>query len=241
MSATEKKSLANKKILSLLIVIVIAIAAGIAALMNSNGLSINTELASNKQPLTHQQLSKELNDYGAYIFPQAIEITDVPFINEEGKTVGKADNRGKWSFIFFGYTFCPDICPTTLAVMQQAWVKLSPKMQANTQVALVSVDVERDTPEQLLTYMNYFEQEFTAFTGNRTSLQSFAAQLNAVYARVERTNQQGEIDPELRYLMDHSANINILDPNGNYYGFIKPPFTPKKMLAIVTAIENSSD
>ena len=181
---------------------------------------------------------QDLRDLGAYIFPQSIEVSDVAFLNEEGKTVGKADNIGKWSFLFFGYTFCPDICPTTLAVMQQTWVKLSPAMQAKTQVALVSVDIERDTPDQLKTYMNYFEEDFTAFTGNVNSLRSFAAQLNAVYAKVERTNKDGEIETKLGYLMDHSANITILDPNGNYYGFIKPPFSPKKMLAIITTIEN---
>jgi protein SCO1/2 len=162
----------------------------------------------------------------------------VPFINEEGQTVGKAENLGKWSFLFFGYTFCPDVCPTTLAVMQQMWVQLSPEMQAQTQVVLVSVDTERDTPDTLKTYMDYFDPSFTAFTGKPASLRSFAAQLNAVYAKVARKNKQGEVDEKLGYLMDHSANIAILDPNGNYYGFIKPPFSPKKMLSIVTAIQN---
>lgn len=182
-------------------------------------------------------LSEQLEDSGAFIFPQPINVTDVPFLNEEGQTVGKNENVGKWSFLFFGYTFCPDVCPTTLAVMQQMWVKLSPEMQAQTQVVLVSVDVERDTPEQLKTYMDYFDPSFTAFTGKPASLRSFAAQLNAVYAKVERRNVQGEADTELGYLMDHSANITILDPNGNYFGFIKPPFNPKKMLKIVTAIQ----
>jgi protein SCO1/2 len=182
-------------------------------------------------------LQEQLKEQGSYIFPQAINITDVPFLNEEGQTVGKTENRGKWSFLFFGYTFCPDVCPTTLAVMQQMWINLSPEMQAQTQVVLVSVDTQRDTPEQLKTYMDYFDPSFTAFTGKPASLRSFAAQLNAVYAKVERKNAQGQIDPELGYLMDHSANIAILDPNGNYYGFIKPPFNPKKMLAIVTAIQ----
>ena len=110
-------------------------------------------------------------------------------------------------------------------------------MQSQTQVVLVSVDVERDTPEQLKTYMDYFDPSFTAFTGKPASLRSFAAQLNAVYAKVERKNADGEIDQELGYLMDHSANITILDPNGNYFGFIKPPFTAKKMLSVVTAIQ----
>jgi protein SCO1/2 len=181
-------------------------------------------------------LSEQLSNHGAFIFPRPITVTDVPFINEEGQTVTKENNLGKWSFIFFGYTFCPDICPTTLAVMQQMWVNLSSEDQTKTQIVLVSVDIERDTPEQLKTYMDYFDPSFTAFTGNASSLQSFTTQLNAVYAKVERLNEAGGVDPELGYLMDHSANIAILDPNGNYFGFIKPPFSPNTMLSIVNAI-----
>ncbi|MEH6450866.1 MAG: SCO family protein [Oleispira sp.] len=194
-------------------------------------------LSSNNPKTSPMPLSEQLKDDGVFVFPQAINVADVPFLNEEGQTVGKNENLGKWSFLFFGYTFCPDVCPTTLAVMQQMWIKLSPEMQSQTQVVLVSVDTERDTPEQLKTYMDYFDPSFTAFTGKPASLRSFATQLNAVYAKVERNNAQGELDKELGYLMDHSANITILDPKGNYFGFIRPPFTPKKMSKIVTAIQ----
>lgn len=197
---------------------------------------IGWQTFSNKSAVS-PSLQEQLNEQGAFKFPQAINITDVPFINEEGEVVGKENNLGKWSFLFFGYTFCPDVCPTTLAVMQQTWVKLNPAQQAKTQIVLVSVDTERDTPEQLKTYMDYFDPSFTSFTGKPASLRSFAAQLNAVYAKVERQNAEGEVDPELGYLMDHSANIAILDPNGNYYGFIKPPFSPKKMLAVMNMIQ----
>jgi protein SCO1/2 len=194
-------------------------------------------LSSNNPETSSMPLSEQLKDDGVFVFPQAINVSDVPFLNEEGQTVGKNENLGKWSFLFFGYTFCPDVCPTTLAVMQQMWIKLSPEMQSKTQVVLVSVDTERDTPEQLKTYMDYFDPSFTAFTGKPASLRSFATQLNAVYAKVERKNAQGEVDKELGYLMDHSANITILDPNGNYFGFIRPPFTQKKMSKIVTTIQ----
>jgi len=232
MSAPEKTSpIAKKGFMPTLAIMSLIL--GLATFIGWQSL-FSTE-PSNQTPL--QALLKE---QGAFAFPQAINVTDVPFINEEGQTVGKADNIGKWSFLFFGYTFCPDVCPTTLSVMQQMWIQLSPEMQAQTQVVLVSVDTERDTPEQLKSYMDYFDPSFTAFSGKPASLRSFAAQLNAVYAKVERQNKQGEVDPELGYLMDHSANIAILDPNGNYYGFIKPPFSPKKMLTLVNAIETSN-
>lgn len=228
MSATENDSSLVKNKFVPLAIAVMSLILGLAAFIGWQSLSSN-----NSDPIS---LSEQLKD-SAFIFPQPINVTDVPFLNEEGKTVGKNDNVGKWSFLFFGYTFCPDVCPTTLAVMQQMWIKLSPAMQSQTQVVLVSVDVERDTPEQLKTYMDYFDPSFTAFTGKPASLRSFAAQLNAVYAKVDRKNAQGEIDQELGYLMDHSANITILDPNGNYFGFIRPPFTANKMLKIVTTIQ----
>jgi protein SCO1/2 len=242
MSAPEKSEFAGKKTY-ILLVAVVSIFLGISAFFGTKEQSTDQQTDSiadqvQLQAKLNHQLRERLKEQGTYIFPQPINVTDVPFINEEGQTVGKAENLGKWSFLFFGYTFCPDVCPTTLAVMQQMWVQLSPEMQAQTQVVLVSVDTERDTPDTLKTYMDYFDPSFTAFTGKPASLRSFAAQLNAVYAKVERKNKKGEVDPELVYLMDHSANIAILDPNGNYYGFIKPPFSPKKMLSIVTAIQN---
>lgn len=235
--AENNPSVENKKIMPLLAVISLAL--GLASFIGWQSFSSSNNPADtiSEQAELKQQQQKQLREQGAYIFPQPINVTDVPFINEEGQTVGKTDNLGNWSFLFFGYTFCPDVCPTTLAVMQQMWVQLSPEIQAQTQVVLVSVDTQRDTPEQLKTYMDYFDPSFTAFTSKPASLRSFAAQLNAVYAKVERKNKQGETDEKLGYLMDHSANIAILDPNGNYYGFIKPPFNPKKMLEIVTLIE----
>ncbi|MGK0475415.1 MAG: protein SCO1/2 [Oleispira sp.] len=235
MSATDKSSsVSENTLMPLFKVIVVAsmsLAFGLAAFIGWQSLSSNSSDSSSVS------LSEHIKDDGAFIFPEPINVTDVPFLNEEGQTVSKKNNVGKWSFLFFGYTYCPDICPTTLSVMQQMWIKLDPKMQSQTQVVLVSVDVARDTPEQLKTYMDYFDPDFTAFTGKPASLRSFAAQLNAVYAKVERKNANGEIDSELGYLMDHSANITILDPNGNYFGFIRPPFNPKKMLKIVTAVQ----
>ncbi len=228
MSVPEKTPVANKKGLMPALAIM-SLILGLTAFIGWQSFS-NKAAA----PLSIQQ---QLNKLGAFKFPQAINVTDVPFINEEGEVIGKQNNLGKWSFLFFGYTFCPDVCPTTLAVMQQTWVKLSPAQQAQTQIVLVSVDPERDTPEQLKSYMDYFDPSFTAFTGKPASLRSLAAQLNAVYAKVERQNAAGEADLELGYLMDHSANIAILDPNGHYYGFIKPPFNPQKMLAVMKAIQ----
>lgn len=228
MTAAKNNAFAHKKTYLIL--------ASIAGLL----LGLSVFFLNDNRPTSavNGQPKQALAGQGVFIFPQTIPVTDVPFMNEENEIVSKANNVGKWSLLFFGYTFCPDICPTTLAVMQQAWTKLTPAVQANTQVVLVSVDPERDTPDVLKTYMDYFNPSFTAFTGKPASLRSFATQLNAVYARVDRVDENGNVDLSRGYLMDHSANIAILDPEGNYYGFVKPPFNPKKIQIIINTLQN---
>lgn len=236
MSVPDKSVVSAKKsengsasvwLIFLLIVILAMVTGGYLVTQSSSSPSADKD-----------SVQEQLVEQGAFAFPKPITVSNVDFLNEEGETVNKDSFLGKWSLLFFGYTFCPDICPTTLAIMQQMWTQLTPELQAQTQIVFVSVDIERDTPEQMKTYMDYFNPKFTALTGNAESLNSLAGQLNAVYAKVERLNAAGEVDPALGYLMDHSANISILDPNGNYYGFIKPPFSPKKMLKIVTTISS---
>ena len=137
MSAPEENEFAGKKT-CIVLVAVVSIFLGLSVFFGTTDRSQGP--VGEKQQLTDkqqqkelkQELKEELKEQGAYIFPQAINISDVPFLNEEGQTIGKTENLGKWSFLFFGYTFCPDVCPTTLAVMQQMWVKLTPTMQAQT-------------------------------------------------------------------------------------------------------------
>ena len=183
-------------------------------------------------------LSEDFRQWNAVVFPTPIPVSNMPFTNEDGVAVQKNSLQGKWSLIFFGYTYCPDVCPTTLGVMQSAWKKLSPQQQNALQVVMMSVDPQRDTPKQLKLYMDYFNPNFTAFTGNEASLRSIATQLNAVYAKVPRKDVDGQIDESLGYLMDHSANIVILNPKGEYAGFIKPPFKTEQMRSVMAALQN---
>ena len=111
MSAPEKNTFAGKKTY-ILLVAVVSIFLGISAF-------VTKEQLSDKQPLKEvpkEELREHLKEQGTYIFPQPINVTDVPFINEEGQTVGKTENLGKWSFLFFGYTFCPDVCPCLICL-----------------------------------------------------------------------------------------------------------------------------
>ena len=153
------------------------------------------------------------------------------FVDEKGDSANTRDLQGRWTLVFFGYTFCPDVCPMTLLQLSQLWKQLSDEQTRQLTALLVSVDPQRDTPAALKPYMNYFNPEFRAFTGNPENMQTLTGVLNAFYARVERPDT-GD------YLMDHSANLILIDPQGRYRGYIEPPFTPVRMKPLVTALLN---
>ena len=155
-------------------------------------------------------------------------VPELAFVDEHGQATSTMELEGRWTLMFFGYTYCPDICPTTLMNLNRLWKTLTPEQQAQLQVVLVSVDPERDLPQNMSQYMDYFNRDFMAFTGNVDSMRQLAARLNAFYAKVEREDGG--------YLMDHSANIVLLDPALNYRGYIEPEHTAKRMRPLVQAL-----
>lgn len=152
----------------------------------------------------------------------------ITFIDENSETRDLESLKGRWNLLFFGYTYCPDICPMTLMHMNKMWKQLSDKEKAYINVVLVSVDPARDTPDSMKSYMDYFNPDFIALTGNPEGMQALAGQLNAFYARVDREDGG--------YLMDHSANIVLVSPDGEYRGYVEPPHDPARMLTIVRGL-----
>ncbi len=117
---------------------------------------------------------------------------------------------GGWSLVFAGFTYCPDICPTTLAQLAQVRAAL-PTLN----VLLFSVDPERDSPARLKTYVEAFDPSFGAFTAPEPTLSEAARALSVAYAKVP----QGDT-----YTVDHSSAVGVLDPQGRLAAFITPPF-----------------
>jgi protein SCO1/2 len=166
---------------------------------------------------------------GVMWFPQPLPVGEFEFVTQNGDRVSHQDLTDRWKLIFFGYTFCPDICPTTLADLSRSWKKLAPEVQEKLQVVLVSVDPQRDTAASLKPYMDYFNPAFLAFTGSPQSLAAITPQLHAFYARVER-------DDGMAYLMDHTANIALVSPDWQYHGYIAPPHWPKRMVPLLESL-----
>ncbi|MCP9759220.1 SCO family protein [Aquitalea sp. S1-19] len=126
--------------------------------------------------------------------------------NQQGKTVSLADFRGKAVALFFGYTHCPDVCPTTLLEYAQAMKALGPQAD-RVQVLFVSLDPARDTPAVLAAYVPHFDRRFIGLTGSQTQVDRVATQFKVVAQKVA-TEGGG-------YTLDHSAGSYLFDGAGN--------------------------
>jgi protein SCO1/2 len=173
-----------------------------------------------------------LEAHGTYLFELPREFDPVVFTDKDRQTFTGDDFDGAWTLVFFGFTYCPDICPTTLAQLSQVFKQLKPASEALTapRVVLVTVDPARDTPEHLKPYIEHFNPTFNALTGEFMDIHRFATQLNTPFRKV--------IDPDdpAQYTVDHSGNIALLNPYGDYAGFIKAPFDNDRLLRVIEAI-----
>ena len=165
----------------------------------------------------------ELIDAGIILLPQSRAVPAVQMTDEKGQTVSLDELKGKWSLLFFGYTYCPDICPTTLAQLREVKSKLPKETVDRLQVVLVSVDPNRDTPQQLRQYLGYFDKDFRGLTGSVQSIQTLANGVSIPFIPAD-TSKPG-------YTVDHSGNLAVVGPDGRQRGFIRAPFNKQKMIA----------
>jgi protein SCO1/2 len=128
-------------------------------------------------------------------------------VDQNGKTVTDADLKGKWSLIYFGYTHCPDACPTALNDISIALSELGPKRDAVRPV-FITVDPERDTPESLKAYVTSFDAPILALTGSAEQVAKAAKGYRVYYAKHPEAGGD--------YSMDHSSVIYVMDPEGRF-------------------------
>ena len=149
--------------------------------------------------------------------PQAVPVTPFTMYNQDAQTVDHTVFKDKWSLVFFGYTYCPDVCPTTLAEINRAARDIQ---LDNLQVVLVSVDPERDNPKQLKGYIEYFNKTFQAWSGELPDIQNLARQMHVFFQKTPH----GE-----SYLMDHSSQVVLVNPAGEYMGFFTAPLQTQEI------------
>lgn len=142
-------------------------------------------------------------------------------VDQTGRTVTEETLEGKWSLIYFGYTYCPDVCPTSLSVMTLTLDKLGP-LADRIRPVFVTVDPERDTVSQLALYHESFHPSFLMLTGSPEQVREAARAYRVYYRRAES-------DSATDYLMDHSSITFLMDPKGTYATHFGHDATPESM------------
>jgi protein SCO1/2 len=149
------------------------------------------------------------------------QLADFSLIDSAGRGFGTANLRGHWSFMFFGYTNCPDFCPATLSTLAALNKRLRTENAAVVpQVIFVSVDAKRDTPEQLAKYVPYFDPGFIGLTAAQQPTLEAVARSMGVAVVIQPAKE-----PDGSYTVDHSAQIFVLDPGGKLAAVLSGPFT----------------
>lgn len=167
------------------------------------------------------------------ILPRAKPIQDFALIDQNKQAFTLNNLKNKWSLIFIGYTHCPDVCPTALSTLKQVSQLMQAQKLQTPQIIFISVDPERDTPDILAEYVNYFNKDFIGLTGTLEELKKLTTQLSVSFAKAPGAS--GDISQD-DYLMDHSSSFMLINPQGKLQSFITAPHTTAN---VIYAIQNS--
>ena len=154
-------------------------------------------------------------DIQGLLWPNPKQLRAFATIDDSGRIFGLDRLQGKWSFLFFGYTHCPDVCPLTLAVLNQFLNQVKDKYR-DLQVVFVTVDPNRDNAQRLKDYVNYFNPDFIGVRGNIDQIQSLTSQVGVVFA-------YGKKSEDGNYTVNHSAAIFLIDPKGRVVAVFTAP------------------
>jgi protein SCO1/2 len=142
--------------------------------------------------------------------------------DQHGKTRSSAEFRGKLMLVYFGYTYCPDVCPTEMQTMSEALAQLGAKAD-QVEPVFITIDPERDTPEQLALYAQNFDPRFEMLTGSEQQIAD-TARAYKVYSRVTK-KADGEVQ------VDHSGFVYLMGRDGRYVAHFSPGTTAETMAA----------
>ncbi len=156
-------------------------------------------------------------------------------IDQNGREFTLENLQGKWSFLFFGYTHCPDICPITLTILDQVYDELATRdLQSGVQMIFVSVDPERDTSEQLHDYVSYFNEDFLGLGGSLEQVKSLTGQLGIPFFH-NQASSSGD------YLVDHSASLFLVSPQARLIAVLPAPHQTGEVLSRFLEIRSFID
>ena len=154
----------------------------------------------------------------ALVLPAPNPVPEFSLLDQHGTPIDQTVFAGHWNLVFFGFTHCPDICPTTLQVLATARATLLEQGQAPLpRIVLVSVDPERDTPDILQRYVDYFGEGNLGITGTLEEITRLTSGLGIFF---EKQPSDGE-----NYVVDHSAAVLVINPDGGFEALFSGPHT----------------
>ncbi|MCS3902918.1 protein SCO1/2 [Methylohalomonas lacus] len=201
--------------------IVVLVLAGLAAL----GAGIGSYVA--------QQAGSEPDTPDGLLWPNPKTFPDVTLYDHNGDDFTTADFKDQWSLVFFGFTHCPDICPNTLSQLDRLQKQLADNGidDSELQVVFISVDPERDTPERLAEYVEYFNRDFVGASGDKEAIDRLTRSIGAVY-HIAEADEDGD------YQVDHSASVFLFDPQARMVSVFTTPHEVPSMREQFVAIHD---
>ena len=177
------------------------------------GIWIASQTKAPSEPLQQQD-----DDYTATIFSSPRKIQSFSLIDDKELPFTNANLKDHWTLVFFGFTHCGGICPTTMAELAKAYKKI-PATSRKLQVVFITIDPERDTTAKLHTYLQSFNPAFIGVTGNPMELKQLRSALG-ILAMPKDLPANNKNNPDN---IDHTGTILLFDPNGDYFGLFSSP------------------
>lgn len=167
-----------------------------------------------------QQTGKEPAVATATLLAPPRPLPPLALVDQDNRPFDAERLRGGWSFVFFGFTSCPDVCPVTMSALAQTRKLLGDLPEAaRPRVVMISVDPERDTPERLAGYVKAFDPAFVGATGTKAVIDELAQRMGVLVAT-------RPLDGD-NYTVDHSTSVFLIDPSGALRALFSAPHTPK--------------
>lgn len=160
---------------------------------------------------------QELVNNGAITYEEPRSIKPFALVDHTGEPFTNEDLQGQWTLLFFGFTNCGGFCPATLALLNSLYNELNAGIHDNTQVLMITVDPARDTPPVLSDYMARFNKDFVGVTGDFLQIRLLSDQFHIGIQKM--------VGEDENYHVQHGEQIILVNPDGQYHGFFKPPFT----------------
>lgn len=184
---------------------------------------------TSKQAMNDQKYISELS---ATVFQQPREIQPFAFIDQNKKSFTEKKFKGQWTLLFFGFTHCRGICPTSMAQLSKVYKELPAKNREHTQVVFMTIDPKRDTPERLTDYLHSFNDNFIGVTGDPEELALLRKELGIIALENPLAKTDKRLDS-----FDHSGAVLLINPKGKFHGLFTMPHTPENMLTDLKKIE----